>query len=107
MNVMRIVMMGMIGVYNPTLAQTLHDMNSIAFTALAFYLTFLSANLLGRRWNVSLPAFRRSSTSLSDGGYYSDTYSGPHPTVADVAAQNNRGAAAKTKNQVDDKEQPS
>jgi exosortase/archaeosortase family protein len=110
MNVLRIVMMGMIGVFNPTLAQTLHDMNSIAFTALAFYLTFLSANLLGRRWKISLPSFGSSSASQGDGGYYSDIYSGPHPTVADVAAQSRRGAAAKTQDQqgqVDDKEQSS
>jgi exosortase len=110
MNVMRIVMMGMIGVFNPTLAQTLHDMNSIAFTALAFYLTFLSANLLARRWKLPLAAFRSRSASQGDGGYYSDIYSGPHPTVADVAAQSRREATAKTQDQqgqLDDKEQPS
>ncbi len=103
MNVLRIVMMGMIGVYNPTLARTLHDMNSIAFTALAFYLTFLFANLLGRRWNIPLPIFKRSTTiaSLGDGGYYSDLYSGAHPTVADVAAQNSRAKPAPTENRVD------
>jgi exosortase len=109
MNVLRIVMMGVIGVYNPTLAQTLHDTNSIAFTALAFYLTFLFANLLARRWNVSLPSFKRRSTmaSLGDGGYYSDVYSGAHPTVADVAAQNSRAAAAPTENKTDSEEKSS
>jgi exosortase len=107
MNVLRIVMMGMIGVYNPTLAQTLHDMNSIAFTAMAFYLTFLFANLLARRWTVTLPGNRRGSTSLGDNEYYSAAYSGGHPTVADVAAQNINRTAVNTKNTPDDKGQAS
>ncbi len=104
MNVMRIVMMGMIGVSNPTLAQTLHDMNSIAFTALAFYLTFLSANLLERRWSIPNTLGRNSPPGQS--GYYSDVYSGSHPTVADVAAQNKQGLR-KVQNPSDDKEQSS
>ncbi|MBC8104704.1 MAG: exosortase/archaeosortase family protein, partial [Cytophagales bacterium] len=92
MNVLRIVMMGMIGVAHPDLAKTIHDMNSIAFTALAFYLTFLCANLLARRWSLPLPALRRGGAAAtpSDGGYYSDVYAGQFPTVADVAAQNSQ-----------------
>ena len=93
MNVLRIVMMGMIGVYNPTLAQTIHDMNSIAFTALAFYLTFLAANLLGRRVSINLPTLRRTPASLGDTSYYSDFHTGQHPTVADVAALSSRNAS--------------
>lgn len=91
MNILRIVMMGMVGVYNPTLAQTLHDMNSVAFTALAFYLTFLAANLLGRRLSITLPTLRRAPTSLGDTSYYSDVHTGQHPTVADVAALRSQG----------------
>ena len=47
MNVLRIVLMGLIGAKNPQLAQTLHDANSWLFTALAFYLTFLLARVTG------------------------------------------------------------
>ena len=47
MNVLRIVLMGLIGAKNPELAQTLHDANSWIFTALAFYLTFLLARVTG------------------------------------------------------------
>ncbi|MES2465026.1 MAG: exosortase/archaeosortase family protein [Armatimonadota bacterium] len=107
MNVLRIVMMGIIGVYNPTLAQTLHDMNSIAFTALAFYLTFLVANLLGRPWKATLPQLRRGPVAPGDGGYYSDAYTGAHPTVADVAAQHSTRSTASVESPAEDKEKPS
>ena len=46
MNIIRIFMMGLIGGYNPDLATRLHDSNSIVFTALSFYLTYLVANQL-------------------------------------------------------------
>jgi hypothetical protein len=82
-------------------------MNSIAFTALAFYLTFLFANLLARRWTLVLPTLRRNGASPQDAGYYSDVYSGAHPTVADVAAQSNKvkGTVVKPNSPGEDKEQ--
>ena len=46
MNILRIFMMGLIGGYNADLATRLHDSNSLVFTVLSFYLTFLVANQL-------------------------------------------------------------
>jgi exosortase len=48
MNVLRIVVMGLIGGVNPTLASALHDSNSLIFAGLSFYLAFLAAGLMLR-----------------------------------------------------------
>jgi exosortase len=48
-NVLRIVSMGLIGRFNPALADKLHDANSWIFTLLAFALTFGVSRLIGIR----------------------------------------------------------
>ena len=44
MNILRIIVMGLLGMRNPNWAESLHDANSWVFTAGAFYLTFAIAN---------------------------------------------------------------
>jgi len=80
MNVLRIVAFGLIGTVNPVLAEELHDANSAVFTALAFYLTFLSAGLLLRRWR------RRDPLLTSGYGYYA-----PLPEVGNDAEKGGSG----------------
>ena len=60
MNVLRIVVMGLVGGMNPDLATTLHDSNSLVFAGLSFYLTFLVAGAMLR------PRRRRRSAFEED-----------------------------------------
>ncbi len=48
-NILRIVSMGLIGQISPEIANQLHDANSWLFTAIAFYLVYLTAKLVGIR----------------------------------------------------------
>jgi len=72
MNVVRIVVMGLIGGVNPAAAHFLHDSNSMLFAGFSFYLTFLIGARIQRGPRRRLSAFERDLAA----SYYSGTGDG-------------------------------
>lgn len=88
MNVLRIVAMGLIGLANAGLAQQLHDANSAAFTALAFYLTFLFAGLMLRPWRF--PWRRKDPMEEIFSAYYAPRPAEQDDDASSSAAEDGR-----------------